>query len=53
MHLLVLQGEEAQVEAWFSLFRDVLTLMQDRHTVCMERIICSELSLDAPDGTPK
>jgi len=22
MHLLVLQGDEAQVEAWFGLFRD-------------------------------
>jgi len=31
----------------------VPNLMQDRCTVCMERFICSEISLDAPDGTPR
>jgi len=31
----------------------VLNLMQDRCTVCMERFICSEINLDAPDGTPR
>jgi len=30
----------------------VLNLTQDRCTVCMERIICSEINLDAPNGTP-
>ena len=29
----------------------VLILMQDRCTVCMESTICSEINLDAPDGT--
>ena len=29
----------------------VLVLMQDRCTVCAERTIGSEISLDAPDGT--
>jgi len=27
----------------------VLILMQDRCMVCMERAICSEINLDAPD----
>jgi len=31
----------------------VLNLMHDRCTVCMQRIICSEINLDAPDGTPR
>jgi hypothetical protein len=31
----------------------LLILMQDRCTVCMERIICSKIILDAPDGTPR
>ena len=30
----------------------VLILMQDRCTICMEHTICSEIYLDAPDGTP-
>ena len=39
-HLVVLLGEEAQVEARFDLFGDSANLMQDSCTVCMERIIC-------------
>ena len=31
----------------------VLASMQDRSTVCAERTIGSEISLDAPDGTPR
>jgi hypothetical protein len=31
----------------------VLTLMQDRCTVFTKRTICSEIILDAPDGTPR
>jgi hypothetical protein len=31
----------------------VLTLMQDRCTVCAERTVCSEIILDALDGTPR
>ena len=30
----------------------VLILMQGRCMVCMERTICLEMNLDAPDGTP-
>jgi len=29
----------------------VLILIQDRIQVCMERTICLEINLDAPDGT--
>ena len=36
------------MEAWFGLFRDMLNMMQDRCTVCMECIICSKINLDAP-----
>ena len=46
-------GDEAQVEADFGLSDIVLILTQDRCTVCMERIIGSEIVLDAPDGTPR
>ena len=31
----------------------VLTLMEDRCTVCVERTIGLEIILDAPDGTPR
>jgi hypothetical protein len=31
----------------------VLTLTQDRCTVCVERSIGSEIILDTPDGTPR
>ena len=31
----------------------VLILMQGSCMVCMERTICSEINLDAPDGTPR
>jgi hypothetical protein len=34
-------------------FEIVLTLTQDRCMVCTERSICSEIVLDAPDGTPR
>ena len=46
-------GDEAQVEGLFGLSDIVLILMQDRCTVCAERIIGSEIILDAPDGTPR
>ena len=39
---VVLLGDEAQVQARFSLFRDSTSLIQDRCTVCVERIIGSE-----------
>jgi len=50
--VFVLLDEDAEVEAWFGLFGEVLILMQDRCTVCMEHTICLEINLDAPDGTP-
>jgi hypothetical protein len=31
----------------------VLILMQDRCMICAECAICSEIILDAPDGTPR
>jgi len=31
----------------------VLILMQDRCTICMEHTICSEINLDALDGSPR
>ena len=39
MHPMVHLGDEAQVVARFSLFRDDVILMQDRCTVCTERTI--------------
>ena len=50
---MVLLGDEAQVDACFSLFEIVLTKTQDRCTVCAESTIGSEIVLDAPDGTPR
>ena len=41
-HLMVLLGDEAQVQAHFGLFRDSTSFIQDRCTVCVERIIGSE-----------
>ena len=50
---MVLQGDEAQVEARFGLFGVVLILTQDRCTVCAERTIGLDVVLDAPDGSPR
>ena len=50
--LMVLLGDEAQVQAHFGVFL-VLVLTQDRCAVCAERTIGSEIVLDAPDGTPR
>ena len=52
-HSIVPLGDEAQVEASFSLSDIVLILMQDRYTVCVERTIGSEINLDTPNGTPR
>ena len=51
--MIVLLGDEAQVEARFGLLDLVLILTQDRCTVCVKRTIGSEIILDAPDGTPR
>ena len=48
MHPMVHLGDEAQVVARFSPFRDCVILTQDRCTVCTERTIGSEIVLDAP-----
>jgi hypothetical protein len=46
---MLLLGEEAQVEAHFSLFGDMLIMTQDRCTVCGKHTVGSEIILDAPD----
>ena len=46
---MVLLGDEAQLEARFGPFGDVLILTQDWFTVCTKRTIDSEIILDAPD----
>ena len=46
-------GDEAQVQPRFCLSDIVLTLTQDRCTVCVKRTIGLEIILDAPDGTPR
>jgi hypothetical protein len=50
---MVLLGDEAQVDAVLVCLDIVLTLMQDRCTVCTERTIGSEIILDAHDGSPR
>ena len=50
---MVLQGDEAQVQALSVGLEIVLVLTQDRCTVCAERTIGQEIILDAPDGTPR
>jgi hypothetical protein len=50
---MVLLGDDAQVEARFVLFGDNANLMQDRCTVCAERIIGSEIILYVLDGTAR
>ena len=49
---MILLGDEAQLEARFGLFGDVLILTQDRCTVCAEHTIGSDIVLDTPGGTP-
>jgi hypothetical protein len=51
--LMVLHGDEAQVDARFSPFGDSANLDQDRCTVCAERTISSKIISDAPNGTPR
>ena len=51
---MVLLGDEARVEYLVSVNLEIVQiLMQDRCTVCAERIIGSEIILDAPDGIPR
>jgi hypothetical protein len=51
--MMVLLGDDAQVEARFGLFGDNANLMQDRCTVCDERTIGSEILLYVLDGTAR
>ena len=51
MHLMVALGDEAQLEARFGPFGDSANL-DASCTVCVERIIGSEIIFDAPNGTP-
>jgi hypothetical protein len=47
-------GDEAQVDAHFGLFGDiVLVSVQGRCMVCAKHAIGSEIILNAPDGTPR
>jgi hypothetical protein len=48
---MVLNADEAQVEARFSPLEIVLTLTQYRSTVCSKHTIGSEIILDAPNRT--
>ena len=50
---MVLLGDEAQVEARFGPFGEVLIVTQDRCIVCVECTIGMEIILDAPDGSPR
>jgi hypothetical protein len=49
MNLMVLIGDEAQLEACFGPFGDSANL-DARHMVCAERTIGSKIIFDAPDG---
>jgi hypothetical protein len=46
---MVLLGDEAQVQAHFSTFGDMLIMTQDRCTVCGKYTIGSKFVLDAPN----
>ena len=45
-----LLGDVGHVKSHFGLFGDSVGI--DAITLCVERTICSEIILDAPDGTP-
>ena len=51
MDLMVHLGDVDEVEARFSLFGDSVNL--DGCMVCAKRTIGLEISLGAPDGTPR
>ena len=48
-----LLGDVGHVESRSVLLEKVLVLVKDRCTVCAKRTIALEISLDAPDGTPR
>jgi hypothetical protein len=47
-----LLGDEAQVEARFDPFGDSANLDARLLYICVKRTVCSEIVLEAPDGTP-
>ena len=53
MHPMELLGDVGHVESCFGRLETVLVSAQDRCTVCAKRTICSEIVLDAPNGTPR
>ena len=50
---MILQGEESQVEARFGPFRDTANFDTRWVRFCVKRTTCSEINLDAPNGTPR
>jgi hypothetical protein len=52
-HSVVLLGDEAQVQLNSVRLEIVVILMQDRCTVCAKHTIGLEITLDAPEGTPR
>jgi hypothetical protein len=46
-------GDVGHVEPHFGLFRNSVSAVQDRCTVCAEHIIGSEIILDAHDRTAR
>ena len=50
---MVLLGDVGEMEACSVHFDIVLISTQDRRTVCDECTIGLEISLDAPNGTPR
>ena len=47
-----LLGDVGHVESHFGRLETVLVSAQDRCMVCAKRTICSEIVLNAPNGTP-
>jgi hypothetical protein len=45
-------GGMGHQESRFGLFGDVVSVGQDRCTICTKHTIGSEIVLDEPDGTP-
>jgi hypothetical protein len=45
-------GDVGRKEPRFGPFRDSVSLLEDRCTVCAKHNIGSKIILDAPDGTP-
>ena len=48
-----LLGDVGHVESHFFLFGDIVTIVQDRCTVCAKRTVDIEIIFDALDGTTR